>query len=551
ADRAASVTVSGTLTFTTTPEISVTNGGALSGLAGDTKLSIGGVSKTIADWTGGEKFTLANSKSVILGESDDAVYYSTSHKFRPDAATTIDIAALLGVTSVNDVTFNMITVTGYTSDYTAYVYYGDGESVSVYSESAKQVQSKADVEVGDMYTVYIYNKEKTQVYIETYAAGDKTVNVEDCVTASSVKGYIGADVNTDIVFTEGGNVLKVKATNGSYSTVLKKDVAYTASVSDVVSGSTYVLPDTAVTFANETETRNFFATTTVNAFNANVTLTAEGTMTKVVFNIEMGAITNTGDSAETFKITAGPGWDSFYVLAGGENVGGMVLDAGGTSPAMTFTGYYNSAMYRLGTSDLSLKIEGTDDTASAKFVGIGGEPGLVFINKDADVVSDHTYTYNYSIVNMGSSVADITVDTGGITLPDGWSLYYSTSDYLGTSTTTGAPISVMPGTTKISVVLMPQADGSEVPAGTVTFAAADMATATPDDITIEGGTATSSVSAEAAEVSVTDMSASGRGVVNDQGKMPTIVWVMIAAMVLLIILIFWMSSKRGVFSRRK
>ncbi len=551
ADHSASVTVSGTLTFTTTPEISVTNTGALSGLAGDTKLSIGGVSKTITQWTDGEKFTLANSKSVILGESDDAVYYSTSHKFRPDAATTIDIAALLGVTSVNDVTFNMITVTGYTSDYTAYVYYGDGESVSVYSESAKQVQSKADVEVGDMYTVYIYNKEKTLVYIETYAAGDKTVNVEDCVTASSVKGYIGADVNTDIVFTEGDNVLKVKATNGSYSTVLKRDVAYTASVSDVVSGSTYVLPDTVVTFADATETRNFFATTTVNAFNANVTLTSEGTMTKVVFNIEMDAITNTGDSAETFKITAGPGWDSFYVLAGGENVGGMVLDAGGTSPLMTFTGYYNSAMYRLGTSDLSLKIEGTDDTASAKFVGIGGEPGLVFINKDADVVSDHTYTYNYSIVNMGSSVADITVDTGGITLPDGWSLYYSTSDYLGTSTTTGAPTSVMPGTTKISVVLMPQADGSEVPAGTVTFAAADMATATPDDITIEGGTATSSVSAEAAEVSVTDMSASGRGVVNDQGKMPTIVWVMIAAMVLLIILIFWMSSKRGVFSRRK
>ena len=66
-----------------------------------------------------------------------------------------------------------------------------------------------------------------------------------------------------------------------------------------------------------------------------------------------------------------------------------------------------------------------------------------------------------------------------------------------------------------------------------------------------GGTVTLTAAPGEAIVSTTDMSASGRGVFNDLGETPIIVWVLFALAIILAILTVWMASKRGVFARRK
>ena len=85
------------------------------------------------------------------------------------------------------------------------------------------------------------------------------------------------------------------------------------------------------------------------------------------------------------------------------------------------------------------------------------------------------------------------------------------------------------------------------------FGTADVtvSTLTGDDVSVSGKVATISAEPGSAVVDATDMNASGRGVFNDKGSTPTIVWVLFALAIILAILTVWMATKRGVFARRK
>ncbi|MBR5999423.1 MAG: hypothetical protein IK043_03190, partial [Candidatus Methanomethylophilaceae archaeon] len=238
---------------------------------------------------------------------------------------------------------------------------------------------------------------------------------------------------------------------------------------------------------------------------------------------------------------------------GGAEVSEFKLVPGAGNQAISFVGYFNSALYEYGTSDLAIKVDGSTDSMQVNFTNYGGTAGLILVNKASDDVGDYTYEFEYTLVNTGTSQAEVAVDVSGFTVPEGWVMFYKLENDIGTYIhAPAATESIAPGSTSFSVVLMPVASSSDVPSGTVEFTSANgIGTSTPEKITVSEGKATSSATPGAAEVSVTDISASGRDVVNDKGKVPTIVWVMIAAMALLIILIFWMASKRGVFARKK
>ena len=157
---------------------------------------------------------------------------------------------------------------------------------------------------------------------------------------------------------------------------------------------------------------------------------------------------------------------------------------------------------------------------NVNFTGYAGEAGQLWVNKIDDTVTDHTYEYQYTLVNFGSSEAEIALDLTGTDLT-GWNVLYKTTDYLGTKVSTSLPAKVAPGSTTLAIVMTPQADSTDVPVLKVSFSSAtatSIGTATPDDITIESGTAKSDAQSAPAEVSVSDMSADGRGVVNDKGK---------------------------------
>ena len=55
---------------------------------------------------------------------------------------------------------------------------------------------------------------------------------------------------------------------------------------------------------------------------------------------------------------------------------------------------------------------------------------------------------------------------------------------------------------------------------------------------------------ETISLSTDSMSASGDNIFNELSSIPAGIWFMVAVMVLLLIAIFWLGSKRGVFSRK-
>ncbi len=536
--------------------LNVTND--VTGVDDSTNLSIGGVKHTLTEWTT-ETFNVTyNSMSVKLGDTDEEIYYSGSHRFNPETGSgSVNLSDLIEGKTVNEIKYYTVTVSDYTSDYTVKVYYGENTSdcVTVTGTDAVHVASVTDSTVA--YRIEIVDTEKTKFFTKTYTPATAAYTVASCVDAASVSGYIGAEVDTLLYFSDADfDVVLVDVDDGTYSAVLEKGTAYTVALGDFVSGNVYTL-STSATFTETTNTCNFSTTSepqyvTVNASSA---VTTVGTIAKVEFTIPVGAIDNTSDDAdnrETFELSAGSGWVSYTFFEGTSATNGFTIEPADSSPAVTFVGYYNTALHNLGTSDLSVKATGDNDIYSVNFTGYTGTDGLVLVNKVSDVVGDYTYEYKYSLVNTGSSDAALTVDTSGITVPEGWVMTYKVEDYLGTTVTTTAPTALRPGTTSLSVVLMPTSTATEVPAGTVTFqSSTGIDTSTPDEITVSEGKASSSAEAASAEVTVTDISASGRDVVNDKGSVPVIVWVMVAGMALLLILIFWMASKRGVFTRRK
>lgn len=526
------------------------------GIDGETKLSIGGTQKTVAEWAT-EKFKVRDhySKSVTLGESGSKLYYSGSHYFDPlTIGTSINLSELLnGVTAaeIEEITYNLVTITGLTSEvsseYTVKVYYDGRVVATVTNDSPTRIGTET---TGD-YLLHILKKDNTKVLYRQAAVGDINANIDECADAVEVSGYIGTSIDTDdMIFKYGAVDVPVPVEDGRYSVILKKNETYAAILDATVDKVAYVIND-PVTVGDAACVRNFAAGATPVAVPITPTFVKDGSINTVTFTIPASTIRNTTENGEKFTFATGTGWQSVSFTMLSIVRDGVYVDAGDAAPAIEFKGYYNSDIYDIGSEELKVSIDGTTDGYAIRFAGYSGDDGNIYVNKVADVVGDYSYSYTYEILNTGSIIEDVPVS---ITSTPGaeWIMYYGVTDYIGT-TITGSLTSIKaaPGTTTLSVSFMKAADSNaEIPGLSISFSNVDYTT-TPDEIAIASGTATSDAESETATVSATSMSASGRDVINDKGSMPIIVWVMIALSVLILILIFWMASKRGVFARRK
>ena len=555
ADHESAVTRALTLKLSDTAisEIAVVNNN-IAGIDDSTMLTVGSSTYQLSDWPS-KHFDVKNSLSVTLGSSTTATYYSDTYRinpFAPGLAATIELSELVGTTDLADLTYDLVTITGMTSDYTATVYYDDDDYskyVSVTSSTAKHIKVH---EAGDYYTIVIYDSEGTKVYYERAAAGDITKNVTDCVEAVKVTGYIGASITTYVKFTEGvDQTVPVKVSDGTYTVFLKKGTEYNVTLDYTTDVTKYAI-DATFTPA-ENMTKNFLCTSAPDTKVVDLTGPVDtNVVKKVTFTIPANTITNDDESPKVYTFGTGAGWESYTYSIGGKTLSGFELAAGEDSSDIVFVGYYNSSLYKLGTDSLGISIQ--EDSSTVKWIefsGYGGVAGQVLINRADDTLTDHAYKYSYEIVNLGSSDVVIDIDLSA-TAHDGWNVMFEKTNYLGTYLNAAtATVTVTPGTTQFSIIMTPVDAQTEVPELKASFAAANIGTATPDSITIEDGKAKSDAAPVTVEVSVTDMSADGRGVVNDKGSVPTIIWVMVAAMAMLLVLIFWMASKRGVFTRRK
>ena len=64
------------------------------------------------------------------------------------------------------------------------------------------------------------------------------------------------------------------------------------------------------------------------------------------------------------------------------------------------------------------------------------------------------------------------------------------------------------------------------------------------------GTTVKVVSNHSDAVASVELSADGRGLVNEKSSMPAYVWVLLAAILVMLILIVWLGIRRGVFTRK-
>ena len=148
-----------------------------------------------------------------------------------------------------------------------------------------------------VYRIEIVKSDKTQVLRDVYAAAPAAYSVADCMPATELTGYIGANVDTEMTFTElpgGTNWAVADITDGTYSIVLKRDTEYGVLLNKTVSGTFYTLNQT-LTLSGETMKHNFQSTAAPAVYNvdAGAHVTTSGKVSKAVFEIPANQISNT------------------------------------------------------------------------------------------------------------------------------------------------------------------------------------------------------------------------------------------------------------------
>ena len=156
-----------------------------------------------------------------------------------------------------------------------------------------------------------------------------------------------------------------------------------------------------------------------------------------------------------------------------------------------------------------------------------------------DKVSPSQYMYALTFVNK--DVYAKTVSLSDLNVPSGWTARILDAD----------------GTLVADV-----ADGFTVYGlQTVTYYVSFMKTASESgdsekapslSVTVKYGNESKLVSSSPVEVSVDteDSSASGGDAVNKRSGVPSGIWFLVAVIILMLIAVFWLASKRGVFARK-
>ena len=385
-----------------------------------------------------------------------------------------------------------------------------------------------------------------------------TVDLEKKV---SVKGYVGIDADGTVTVEYADAKVEFDVDEGTYDLALYKGVAAQISVSVAKDGAKYTLSAPVSYTPDASGTRNFLVSGNGMFFGAVANESGNGVYKKVEVTIPANSFTNT-DKSGYFAIKFGSAWESAYASVGTDIVTQIYIAENAKNVEFKVVGYYNSQMYDLCSEEMLITLDGS---AYDQYVYINDVPtteGLVYVNKLDDIVGDHAYTYVVEVNNLaGKPVSfDISgwktgVDTTAWNImveQDLFGKFLKVQDITAVDNRTAI---AYPGVNTYKVSFVPVSTATAVPGlNLVNEFGADFTLVTlTDSVTIDDATGKVTISATPgnAIVSATDMSASGRGVLNELSGMPTIVWVLFGLAIILAILTIWMASKRGVFARRK
>lgn len=381
------------------------------------------------------------------------------------------------------------------------------------------------------------------------AAGDEfSIDMTATAEAIEVTGSIGVEADgTLTVESESGFRYVFDIDEGAYTMTLPEDVGTvtataeategdsyftaTAEFSDMVDGSVRnlaVLSDEEE--ADEDETEPELEVDIVSAHFADGRATVEFT------------ITNNTDSAMTYHVTPGSAWSLDRACS-------VTVQAGQTE-TRTVTGYYDADRVAPGLDGVTLVVsdingsnsvtaEITENSASP-----AGDVGMdvLFAGDDGasnDVVSTSQYRYAITMVNKDVYSKEVVIDIGSV--PAGWYVTLMDEDgtYVGSMGDTITVYGLQTVTYYIAMMPMEAEEGGSVTVPSVNAT-----------VSIDGSSQSYELSPATIEVTVDDSGVSGGEAIDERSGIPSGIWFLVAVLILMLIAILWLASKRGVFSRR-
>ncbi len=382
-----------------------------------------------------------------------------------------------------------------------------------------------------------------------------SVNMTASQNEMEVTGNIGVDADGTITVIYNANGAQVKhdfdVTDGTYTLVLPESVtSVTAEVqvnTTIDTEKVYFEAEGTLSDLRNGVVRNISAITgdaPEDDDEEQPDFTAEidsASFSDGVGSIRVKVTNNTG-SVMTYALTAGSALslasDYSKVIAGGAT---DYIDAAIFYDATRFApgsdGFEVTIADINGAESEVLEITSGDDRSGSSDMGIYrmDDTGSKF----GDRVSAYQYLYALTFDNRNVYSHNVTVSVPSVS---GWAI--SIVDEDGKKIAESGEVFTIYGlqTTVLYVKVM------------LLSADADSTASVPSvtaSVSVDGGSAQSfALSAKGASVTTDSMSASGTDVFNEKAGVPSGVWFLVVVIILLLVTVFWLASKRGVFSRR-
>ena len=484
--------------------------------------------------------------------------------------------------------------TGYYYNGTVYIYPGQSGSLNIQATNVVKVELNAsssdaitvtptDDEKGLYYVdpdnSHIYYLQRGKSFYFEAKAGEgedetvafasvsnisspTTLNLSNKTAKAVIKGYVGVTADGTLTVTFGSVNITFPIEKGAFEMTVPAGMALqlNAKTSQVIGSTQYNYTGSTLMTASETvDGANIHFPSTTSSSSNMLDLSGSG------FNFSGGhgsftlSVKNTTSSNATYTVKAGPAWtlNKDYTIN---------VNAGQTATVL-IEGRYNPDKVGAGNEGLSVtvtsingKSAGTYVLDSSAFSASGAPTTPVFVDVAGvegafvDAVSGYEYMYAITITNNDrySKNAAISVPLIG----GNWSVVYSDKD--------GGLIFPAAGTnsfkvngycsTVIYVKLMNRnATDTSVPSISVTVTMAGQTVGTSSTgVFVTGSTATiNSMSAQPAEMESEEMKADGDNIFGERAPLPPLTFVLLAVVILLMIAMFWLGMKKGVFVRKR
>ncbi len=389
------------------------------------------------------------------------------------------------------------------------------------------------------------------------ANANVTIDLSNKADVATIKGYTGLAASGTVTMTYGSVTASFDIKSGEFEISAPKGQAMTLTAKlDQKDGKTTYRYSGSVALPSEAVVGG----ASVRFFSATSGVEKDTILTGAAENFANGvgkftlSIKNDGKYANTYQVKSGTAWalDKTYTLS----------VAAGATGSVVVSGKYDAEKVGAGNKHLSVDVSDVSGNSVGTYVldGSGFVKGVskpTFIDisgtKSAtnDAVSTYEYLYALTFTNKDSHQKSVAFTVALNDNTGKWRFILSDKDQHVLS---NGPYAVNGHATTVVFVKLVCSDASSttVPIVALTVKAAGETFATnSSSVTVTGDTATVSLTPQSIDLKITDMKADGKDIQNKAGTVPVTFWVMMVLCVLLLILVAWEGSKRGVFTRKK